>query len=134
MSIEPMKAILSIAFCCATRGKSVKKSWSHFISLLVSVGAGVQAPAAGPPADQALARLMAGISATSGIKEQHPDQSLARRKELTARQHSVAVMTKAAFGGNHPLTGSRIKEADKEIARRAHARRKPRRITLSLPE
>jgi hypothetical protein len=31
----------------------------------------------------------------------------------------LSIQTKAAFGGNHPLTGSRIKEADKEIARRA---------------
>lgn len=31
----------------------------------------------------------------------------------------LSIQTKAAFGGNHPLTGTRIKEADKEIARRA---------------
>jgi Zn-dependent protease with chaperone function len=31
----------------------------------------------------------------------------------------LSIQTKVAFGGNHPLTGSRIKEADKEIARRA---------------
>ena len=31
----------------------------------------------------------------------------------------LSIQTKLAFGGNHPLTGSRIKEADKEIARRA---------------
>jgi hypothetical protein len=31
----------------------------------------------------------------------------------------LSIQTKAALGGNHPLTGSRIKEADKEIARRA---------------
>jgi Zn-dependent protease with chaperone function len=31
----------------------------------------------------------------------------------------LSIQTKAAFGGNHPSTGSRIKEADKEIARRA---------------
>jgi hypothetical protein len=31
----------------------------------------------------------------------------------------LSIQTKAALGGNHPSTGSRIKEADKEIARRA---------------
>jgi len=31
----------------------------------------------------------------------------------------LSIQTKAALGGNHPLTGNRIKEADKEIARRA---------------
>lgn len=30
----------------------------------------------------------------------------------------LSIQTKAVLGGNHPLTGSRIKEADKEIARR----------------
>jgi Zn-dependent protease with chaperone function len=31
----------------------------------------------------------------------------------------LSIQTKAALGGNHPMTGSRIKEADKEFARRA---------------
>jgi hypothetical protein len=31
----------------------------------------------------------------------------------------LSIQTKAALGGNHPMTGTRLKEADKEIARRA---------------
>ncbi len=68
--------------------QSVKKSCSCFILLLVSVGSWAQEPVA----DQALARLMAGNQRYVRHKEQHPDQSLARRKELTAGQHPFAVI------------------------------------------
>jgi carbonic anhydrase len=76
--------------------KSVKTSWPYFVLLLASVGAWVQEPAAGPAADDALARLMAGNLRYVRHKEQHPDQSLARRKELVGGQHPFAVILSCA--------------------------------------
>ena len=70
----------------------MKKSWSYLILLLAGTGAWAQQPAAGPAADQALARLMAGNQRYVRHKEQHPHQSLARRKELEAGQHPFAVI------------------------------------------
>jgi carbonic anhydrase len=70
----------------------VKMSWSHLIWLLAGVGAWAQEPAAGLAADKALAKLMAGNERYVRHKEQHPDQSLARRKELGAGQHPFAVI------------------------------------------
>jgi hypothetical protein len=64
----------------------VNKSWPYFILLPVGVGAGAREPARSPPADEALAKLMAGNQRYVRHKEQHPDQSLARRKELEAGQ------------------------------------------------
>ena len=43
-------------------------------------------------ADAALARLMAGNRRYRNHKEQHPDESLARRKELVGGQHPFAVI------------------------------------------
>jgi len=44
------------------------------------------------PADEALARLMKGNQRYVRHKEQHPDQSMARRKELDTGQHPFAVI------------------------------------------
>jgi len=44
------------------------------------------------PADKALARLMDGNRRYTRHKEQHPDESLARRKELEGSQHPFAVI------------------------------------------
>jgi carbonic anhydrase len=44
------------------------------------------------PADEALTRLMNGNQRYMRHKEQHPDQSLARRKALEAGQHPFAVI------------------------------------------
>ena len=70
----------------------MNKPWSCLILLLAGAGAWAQQPAAGPAADEALARLMAGNQRYVRHKEQHPDQSLARRKELEAGQHPFAVI------------------------------------------
>jgi carbonic anhydrase len=57
--------------------------------LLAGAGAWAQEPAV---ADEALAKLIAGNQRYVRHKEQHPDQSLARRKELRAGQHPFAVI------------------------------------------
>src|SRR6476661_5513416 len=43
-------------------------------------------------ADDALAKLMAGNQRYTRHKEQHPDESLARRKELIGGQHPFAIV------------------------------------------
>jgi carbonic anhydrase len=70
----------------------VKKSWSYLILLLAGVGTLAQEPTPDPAADDALAKLMAGNQRYVRHKEQHPDQSLARRKELRTVQHPFAVI------------------------------------------
>lgn len=62
--------------------------------LLVTVFAGAwgQQPAGVVSADQALANLMEGNQRYVRHKEQHPDESLARRKELETAQHPFAVI------------------------------------------
>jgi carbonic anhydrase len=50
------------------------------------------AEASGLSADQALARLLAGNARFVVHKEQHPDESLERRKELSTGQHPFAVI------------------------------------------
>jgi carbonic anhydrase len=47
-------------------------------------------------ADQALARLMEGNKRYAQDKEQHPDETLTRRKELEAGQHPFAVILSCA--------------------------------------
>ena len=74
----------------------MKKSWSYLILLLAGVGAWAQEPAAGPAADEALAKLMAGNQRYVRHEQQHPNQSLARRKELGAGQHPFAVIVGCA--------------------------------------
>ena len=48
------------------------------------------------PADEALAKLMEGNQRYAQDKEQHPDETLARRKELQAGQHPFAVILSCA--------------------------------------
>ncbi|HTS65957.1 MAG TPA: carbonic anhydrase [Candidatus Acidoferrales bacterium] len=60
--------------------------------LLVAAGTWAQQPSRGLPPDEALAHLMAGNQRYVRHKEQHPDESLARRKELEAGQHPFAVI------------------------------------------
>jgi carbonic anhydrase len=70
----------------------VKASWPYLILLLAGFGSSAQEPTPGPAADEALAKLMAGNQRYVRHKEQHPDQSLARRKELRTEQHPFAVI------------------------------------------
>jgi carbonic anhydrase len=70
----------------------MKQFWSSLILLQVGTGAFAQEPAAALAADRAIARLMAGNQRYIQHKEQHPDQSLGRRKELRAGQHPFAVI------------------------------------------
>jgi carbonic anhydrase len=70
----------------------MKKSRGYLILLLAGAGTWAQQPAAGPAADEALAKLMAGNQRYVLHKEQHPDQSLARRKQLEAGQQPFAVI------------------------------------------
>ena len=64
------------------------------VLLLVTVlaGASGQQPVRVASADQALARLMEGNKRYVRHKEQHPDESMARRKELETGQHPFAVI------------------------------------------
>jgi len=55
-----------------------------------------QAPASDVPANRALARLMEGNDRYAQAKEQHPDETLARRKELEGGQHPFAVILSCA--------------------------------------
>jgi carbonic anhydrase len=51
-----------------------------------------QHPAPALPADEALAKLMEGNQRYVRQQRRHPDESLARRKELTSGQHPFAVI------------------------------------------
>jgi carbonic anhydrase len=66
--------------------------------LLVTLGttAWAQEAANAVPADQALVRLMQGNQRYARDKEQHPDETLARRRELQAGQHPFAVILSCA--------------------------------------
>src|SRR4051795_13565486 len=57
---------------------------------------GQPAPARSLPADRALARLLEGNGRYARHKEQHPDETLARRKELETGQHPFAVILSCA--------------------------------------
>ncbi len=61
------------------------------ILLLLALSAGTGAWGQ-MPADEALARLLAGNQRYMRHKEQHPDESLARRKELEGGQHPFAAI------------------------------------------
>ena len=67
-----------------------------FCSSLLLIAAGIkgwgQHQDNGVPADQALARLMEGNRRYVRDKEQHPDETLARRRELQDGQHPFAVI------------------------------------------
>jgi carbonic anhydrase len=65
--------------------------------LIIAVAtAWCQQPAGAVTADQALARLMEGNKRYAQDKEQHPDETLARRKELQVGQHPIAVILSCA--------------------------------------
>ena len=70
----------------------MKKPWCYLILLLVGVGAWAQESATGPAAAESLAKLMAGNQRYVRHEQQHPNQSLARRKELEKGQHPFAVI------------------------------------------
>lgn len=70
----------------------MRKPWCYLILLLAGVGAWAQESAVGPAADEALAKLMAGNQRYVRHEQQHPNQSLARRKELGKGQHPFAVI------------------------------------------
>ena len=62
------------------------------VLVTVLAGASGQQPVRVASADQALARLMEGNKRYVRHKEQHPDESMARRKELETSQHPFAVI------------------------------------------
>ena len=62
------------------------------VLVTVLAGASGQQPVRVASADQALARLMEGNKRYVRHKEQHPDESMARRKELETGQHPFAVI------------------------------------------
>jgi carbonic anhydrase len=70
----------------------VKKPGYYVILLLAGVGAWAQESVVGPAADEALTKLMAGNRRYVRHQQQHPNQSLARRKELEKAQHPFAVI------------------------------------------
>jgi carbonic anhydrase len=63
---------------------------------LAAVTAWGQQPADFVPADQALTKLMEGNRRYVSHKEKHPDETLARRKELQNGQHPFAVILSCA--------------------------------------
>jgi carbonic anhydrase len=73
-----------------------KKAWGCLLLILSGATAWCQNSASSVPADQALARLMEGNKRYSSNKEQHPDESLARRRELEQAQHPFAVILSCA--------------------------------------
>jgi carbonic anhydrase len=71
----------------------------HCCWFLLSVAGAIawcQQPASPLPPDQALARLMEGNRRYARDKEQHPDETLTRRKELENGQHPFAVILSCA--------------------------------------
>jgi carbonic anhydrase len=62
------------------------------IGLLGATGVWSQHPPAAIPADEALQRLLAGNQRYVTNHQQHPDESLAWRVELTKGQHPIAVI------------------------------------------
>ncbi len=62
------------------------------LPLGVATNAWSQEASAGVPADAALAKLVEGNRRYMRHKAQHPDESLARRKELEGAQHPFAVI------------------------------------------
>jgi hypothetical protein len=65
--------------------------------LLITLGtrAWAQHAANAVPADQALVRLMQGNARYARNEEQHPDETLARRRELQARAALDRLLKKA---------------------------------------
>lgn len=69
-----------------------------YFLLLTAAGmaAWAEPPETSVTADQALAKLMEGNARYARDKEQHPDETLARRKELESSQHPFAVILSCA--------------------------------------
>ena len=84
----------------STNTKRLTALWTSFSSCLALITLGVTAWAqheANPvTADQALARLIRGNQRYAHHKEQHPDETPARRRELQAGQHPFAVILSCA--------------------------------------
>jgi len=77
----------------AFSGYRLLRNWRLWLVLALSGGAvSAQAPGAGVSADDALSRLMAGNERYVRSKQQHPDESSTRRKELETGQHPFAVI------------------------------------------
>src|SRR5215469_7214849 len=70
-----------------------KKIWGCLLLILSGTPAWCQNSVS---ADQALAKLMEGNKRYSSNKEQHPDESLARRRELQQSQQPFAVILSCA--------------------------------------
>ena len=68
------------------------RNWRLWLVLALSGAVSAQHPGAGVSADDALSRLMTGNERYVRDKQQHPDESLARRKELESGQHPFAVV------------------------------------------
>jgi carbonic anhydrase len=73
-------------------GLFVRTFFVLLLALSCETGTLGEKPVAGLTADQALARLMAGNQRYMKHKAHHPDESLARRKELVSGQHPFAVI------------------------------------------
>jgi carbonic anhydrase len=69
---------------------------SCLLLAVAGVAGWAQHPDSGLPADQAIARLLEGNRRFVRNKEQHPDEGLARRKELEGGQHPFAVILSCA--------------------------------------
>lgn len=77
----------------AIQHSRLPRNWRACLGFLLSGGAvWAQTSGAGLSPDEALSRLMAGNQRYVGAKEQHPDESLARRKELVGGQNPFAVV------------------------------------------
>ena len=98
VSIEYSSAQLAAIYFCTARPRAGITERMRFMFLLIAASAGAwsQESGGGVPADQALARLMEGNRRYARHKEQHPDETLARRKELEGGQHPFAVILSCA--------------------------------------
>jgi carbonic anhydrase len=76
--------------------KRGNKCCCWLLLIIAGVTAWSQQPAGVVPANQALSRLMEGNKRYSQGKEQHPDETLARRRELEQGQHPFAVILSCA--------------------------------------
>jgi carbonic anhydrase len=72
---------------------NMRISWCCLLLMLAGTAAWCQNPNS---ADQALAKLIDGNKRYARNKEQHPDETLARRRELVAEQHPFAVILSCA--------------------------------------
>lgn len=71
----------------------LRSSFSFWLLLItISTMAWAQHAANAVPADQALVKLRQGNQRYAGNKEEHPDETLGRRRELQAGQHPFAVI------------------------------------------